>query len=233
MFSHRILDQLLSHRNSRRLAQHRHRVLHRRRRTIARMEQLEERRLLAVSTPVLGTSNDVVFNGDAAADSISFSVSGTGLLQHNRGGSFGFHSNQDLDSVTPPDQTRSIGDITSLTFSDTGLNDLVSFNGVINVGTADMIVDAERIRVFADISSTTGIIELNAQRTLELLSGSSVTTVDGGIGLSANANGITPGDFVGITTQNAIIETTGTGSVSLVGVGGSGFLFLGDGLQKA
>ena len=51
------------------------------------VERLEDRTLLSISTPVLGSSNDVVFNGDAGVDSITFSVSNGGLLQHNLDGS--------------------------------------------------------------------------------------------------------------------------------------------------
>ena len=78
----------------------------------ARVEQLEDRILLTVSTPVLGSGADLVFIGDGGADSILFSVSNGGLLAHNLGGSFGFNSNSDLDSVTAGDQTRLVSDLT-------------------------------------------------------------------------------------------------------------------------
>ena len=68
-------------------------------------EVLEDRTMLSISTLVLESSNDVVFRGDADVDTITFSVSGTGQLQRNLGGSFGFNSNSDLDAITPGDQT--------------------------------------------------------------------------------------------------------------------------------
>src|SRR5262245_44599373 len=80
------------------------------------VEPREDRTVLSLSTPVLGGSNDIHFSGDAAADSIAFSVTG-GLLQHNLGGQQGFNSNTDLDSSTPGDQVRAVSAITSLTFT--------------------------------------------------------------------------------------------------------------------
>ena len=69
------------------------------------------------------------------------------------------------------------------------------------------------------ISSGTGAISLTTVRNIPLASGSSITTVNGGITLSANATGATTGNFVGLQADNAILQTSGTGNISLTGRG--------------
>ncbi len=196
----------------------------RKRRRCMGFEPLEDRRLLTISTPMLGASNAVVFNGDAGVDSIQLSVSGGGLLQHNRGGSFGFNSNLDLDSGTPGDQTRLISEITSLSYNDSGANDAVSFGGsnVLALASASLSVSANTINIDSGSSVTSGdgAISLIASRSIVLSDGASLTTVDGGITLSANASGTATGGFVGLEADNATIQTTGAGNVSLIGAGG-------------
>lgn len=193
-----------------------------------RIEQLEDRRLLAVGTPVLGISNDVVFNGDSANDLISFSVSSEvgreGLLQHNRGGSFGFASNFDLDSLTTGEQTRLLSQITSFRYDDAGENDRLFFVGAnpFSLGEKDIFAIAGEITVAAgtSIESTGGSITLVAQSHLLLGAASSVMTVDGGITLSGNPDGAAAGDFPGLEAAGATIRTTGTGSIEMFGKGG-------------
>ena len=177
--------QSIRSRMSRRAAQTRRKALHQQLGSLhvaARVEQLEDRILLSVSTPVLGSSNDVVFNGDGGADEITFRVNSDGLLRHSLGGSF--NSVFDLDSVTPGDQTRSISDITSLSYNDSGTNDNVEFGGsnVFALASADLSVGAGTIIIDSDVSLTAGdgAISLTADRNIVLESGSSLTTVDGG-----------------------------------------------------
>ncbi len=168
-------------------------------------EPLESRVVLSVMTPMLGIGdNDVVFNSSVVADSVAFSVDGSGLLEHNLGGTNGFNSNVDLDSVTAGDQTRMVSALTSLTYNDAGNNDTVSFA----TGNAFNFSNAG----FTALSVTAGNIVMN--------SGSSITTVDGSIMLRAN-QGSTPiaGDFAGIELDNADITST-TGDVLLEGRGG-------------
>ncbi len=70
-------------------------------------------------------------------------------------------------------------------------------------------------------TSGTGAVSLTASRNIVLNVGSSITTVDGGITLSANQQpAATNGDFGGIDLVSATITTQGTGSVSLTGRGG-------------
>ena len=188
-------------------------------------EPLETRELLAITTPILSPSNDIVFNGDGATDSIVFSATAGELLQHNRGGIDGFNSHIDLDSSTPGDQTRAIGSITSLTFRDSGGNDEVTFAGTtaFNFGNAQftaMSVSAGTIVVNTDIATTgVGALNLTAQRNIEMQTGASITTVDGAITLEANASATATGDFIGLSLMEVQI-TSENGDIILMGTGG-------------
>lgn len=70
-------------------------------------------------------------------------------------------------------------------------------------------------------TSGTGTVTLTSARNIFLNDGSSLTTVNGGITLSANQQPIpTTGEFRGIDVVRATITTQGTGAVSLAGRGG-------------
>ncbi len=70
-------------------------------------------------------------------------------------------------------------------------------------------------------TSGTGAVSLTSARNIFLNEGSSLTTVNGGITLSANQQPIaTSGEFRGIDVIRATITTQGTGAVSLAGRGG-------------
>ncbi|MEM9366352.1 MAG: cadherin domain-containing protein [Planctomycetota bacterium] len=187
------------------------------------LEKLEDRRLLAVTTPPL-VSGDVVFNGDAQADVFELSVNDQGRLEHNNPGGV-FNSPIDLDSITPGDQSLLISEITSLRYLDGGNNDTLSFvgNNPFTINSADLRVEAQTIVIGANtvVSSDTGSIELVASRNLEVLSFAEISTMDGGILLSANANEAATGSFVGINAEPAsVIQTSGSGNVVMTGSGG-------------
>jgi hypothetical protein len=197
---------------------------------------LDDRRLLAVTTPVLA-SGDVVFNGDSAADFTNFSVEANGFLHHNRPVSEGFDSPLDLDSVTAGVQSLKVADITSLTYNDdvAGLNDTVHFTsegggvGVFNFNNTAftaLSVTAQHIgvRYFSAINTFgAGAIEFSADGTIWLFPGSSLTTVDGGINLVANDSGTATGPRgINVERDGISIQTTGTGNILLSGKGGTG-----------
>src|SRR5690606_6894917 len=65
-------------------------------------------------------------------------------------------------------------------------------------------------------------VSLTTTRNIVLGFGSSITTVNGGITLSANQqDDTTSGSFVGIEISRARIESTGTGAVAVLGHGGA------------
>lgn len=85
--------------------------------------------------------------------------------------------------------------------------------GTLSLATADAALSASGI----------GAITLMSPRDIILTPGSSVTTVNGNINLSANQNSLpTPGSFSGIDLNAANLSSTGTGSVILWGRGGDG-----------
>jgi autotransporter-associated beta strand protein len=126
----------------------------------------------------------------------------------------------------------------TVTFSDSGINNYtnnftinlsnaaagqITFNGNSNFGsfnlnattTSDILVSV------TSVSSTSGVIALTAARSITVSGESTISTVDGGITLSANQQASqTHGSFTGIDIDTAAIETSGTGNITLLGRGG-------------
>ncbi|MCA9166624.1 MAG: right-handed parallel beta-helix repeat-containing protein [Planctomycetales bacterium] len=180
---------------------------------------------MAITTLELGSSTDVLFMGDGDVDLLEYSVDSSGRLQHNLGGSFGFNSNVDLDAVMAGDQTLLLSDLTSLTFVDSGSNDRVTFSAGssfafdaanLEVSAGDIVVGNNTV-----VSSTGGAIHLIASRSILLDTGSTLSTVDGGIKLDANVAGNASGLVNSLIARGRLIETTGTGTIELTGVGGT------------
>jgi fibronectin-binding autotransporter adhesin len=71
-------------------------------------------------------------------------------------------------------------------------------------------------------TSGTGAISLTTARDIAIVSGSSITTVNGNLSLLANQQGSpTTGDFAGISVTGGLIQATGVGSVTVRGKGGN------------
>ncbi len=83
-------------------------------------------------------------------------------------------------------------------------------NGTINLANTNADLGA----------SGTGAISLTTARNIALVSGASVVTVNGNLTLSANAAGTTTGSFVGVDINSALVEVTGTGTLSVTGRSG-------------
>jgi hypothetical protein len=105
--------------------------------------------------------------------------------------------------------------------------DTVNLNGAITFAAdKSLTVDAKTINTpnaASEIATSgTGSISLTATRNILLSANSSLTTVNGGITLSANTAGTATGSFNGIhAIINAAIQTAGTGDLSLTGKGGN------------
>ncbi|MEZ4870007.1 MAG: DUF4347 domain-containing protein [Caldilineaceae bacterium] len=100
----------------------------------------------------------------------------------------------------------------------------VNFNGALTLAANKALtVDALTVNTpnaASDLAASgTGSIIITATRNIVLSSGSSLAVVDGALRLTANATGATAGNFKGIDINNAIVETTGTGPITLTGVG--------------
>ncbi|MCA9037101.1 MAG: hypothetical protein KDA91_18320, partial [Planctomycetaceae bacterium] len=189
------------------------------------IQTLENRLLLTVSTLPLSPDNDVIFEGDGAVDTITFSVV-DGYLQHNLASAPGFESSRDLDSVTAGEQALLISDLGSLTVQDAGSNDRIFFGGTESfaLGTASLNVIAGDITVFSDVdvSTTDGVISLLAAEAILVDSGAAIRTVDGGMQLTANADRSTTDsnvDYFGLHLDGATLSTSGAGSIVLEGSG--------------
>jgi len=75
----------------------------------------------------------------------------------------------------------------------------------------------------ADVATSgTGGVAVTATRNVALVAGSSITTVNGDILLNANQQmTATGGSFIGVDVNNAIVEATGSGTVTVQGRGGN------------
>ena len=109
-----------------------------------RCENLESRQLLTIAGAVTGMAVD--FSSDNAADTINFSVTAGGLLQHNNPGG-AFNSATDLDSTVAGDQTLMVNAITSFIYEDGTEDEITMYGGMTtNAGQAGLQVfpaDAE------------------------------------------------------------------------------------------
>jgi parallel beta-helix repeat protein len=105
--------------------------------------------------------------------------------------------------------------------------DVVNFNGSIafaenhsltvsDVGTVNLPNAASHIA-----ASGGGTVSLTARKNIVLRPGSSITTVDGDLLLSANQQTLpTSGHFVGVDIAGGTIQASGSGTVTLIGRGG-------------
>lgn len=103
-------------------------------------------------------------------------------------------------------------------------DDSVNLNGGITFAAdKSLTVDAKTItapNMNSDYATSgDGLIELTAVQNITLGSGSSFTTINGGITFSANAAETQVADFIGIDANNATIESTGTGNIEIRGRG--------------
>ena len=104
--------------------------------------------------------------------------------------------------------------------------DTVNFNGLLRLADdKSLTVNALTINtpnIGSDIFTTgSGSVTLSATRNILMSSASSISTVDGGITLTANAGGTSTGNFSGIRLSNADLVTSGNGAISLDGKGGN------------
>ncbi|WP_197998444.1 tandem-95 repeat protein, partial [Gimesia aquarii] len=199
-----------------------------------------------ISTETLSDNLDVtsrVFDFIGAAETVTLSDSGTGsdglsIIDSTLGAAVTFVSTASVVTVSTSSgsgaDTINVQGLDSLNAGNLAVtgdaDDNVTFqtsNMVMDAN--DLTVTAQTIIIDSGISSTTGAISLTASRNILLNSGSSLTTVDGGITLLANNGGLTAGDFIGIEANNSLIQTTGTGNISLTGLSrddsGAGFQY--------
>jgi hypothetical protein len=203
-------------------------------------EAFEDRTLLAVLVNT-GTAADVIYTLPATASTVFLEddgVSGNGMLQlrtfsgtftttvfANPTGSLTINRGNASDKITInalPDFTASLtigsaaNPLSTITLA--GAMTLASNKSF--VANASGTIATSGTTAKAAISGT-GIISLTTARDIRFVTGSSITTVNGSLTLSANQQASpTSGNFAGIFASGAVIQATGSGVVTLLGRGG-------------
>lgn len=100
--------------------------------------------------------------------------------------------------------------------------DTVTFSGDISLAAnRSLNVTADVIHVSSLVQTTgSGVVALTADRSIALSSGAEISTVEGGVTLTANTSQAVSGDFHGISIDDASVITTGAGMITLTGTGG-------------
>jgi fibronectin-binding autotransporter adhesin len=176
------------------------------------------------------TASDVVLeNNGASGDSLSQLRSSGGtfvsVVFANPTGALAINRGDEADTLTVnalPDFTASLAIGSSVApFA------AVTFAGALTLAAnKDLTGDASgSISLSAATSdlivSGTGAVTLTTARNIALAAGSSISTVDGGIMLTANQQGTSAtGTFVGIDVNAATIVASGSGNIQLSGRGG-------------
>ncbi|PHS05920.1 MAG: hypothetical protein COA78_14865, partial [Blastopirellula sp.] len=184
--------------------------------------------------PITSTINaaNVTLNYSDAAETISISDAGSGKTTVNS------------DKAEVVTFTNPTGKLT-INAGDTGVNtinvnsittnyssiellggnagDTANLKGNITLNSnASLLVEANLINLAGGVSINslgTGEIKLIADQNITLNKASELTTVDGGITLESNTASTAQVGIAGIEIENAALKTTGTGDISIVGVG--------------
>ena len=171
-----------------------------------------------------GTAADGKTNIDSTLSESVYFVNPTGSTTINAGGG------NDIVTITSVDAAFTA----SLTINGDAGNDTINLNADITFATnknldLDLTNDAtggdvDAILVGANanlILAGTGTATLKASKNIALASGSSVVTVNGALTLSANAGATGTGNFTGIDVNGGLVQSTGTGNVTVTGRGGT------------
>ncbi|RLS33683.1 MAG: hypothetical protein DWH80_00040 [Planctomycetota bacterium] len=156
-----------------------------------------------------GTSYTLTLTGDTwnGTDSANVTGNGTSTLTVTAAGLAAFDTISITDSAAGE----------SVTFDDSGANTYQDDFSVVLDNTGAGVITFNGATHFAGASGLSGL----TTRNIQLNSGSSVTTINGNLTLSANAAGTTTGDFSGLRAENATIQTTGSGNIVVTGRGGN------------
>jgi Ca2+-binding RTX toxin-like protein len=172
-----------------------------------------------------GTLTITDIDGGSSNDQLTISYSGGTYTITDAGGllidvsSIAGSTGSGTSTVTVPDTG-----VTGILFDVLGGDDDVTVTSVQASFSGDFTITggtgADTATINGSVATTgSGAINVTVGSNIVLGSGSSLTTVDGGITLSANADGGQDADFVGIEANNATIQTNGTGDIHLIGHG--------------
>ena len=187
-------------------------------------------------------ADSITLGDDGGAQDANGNTSNSSALYDNTGAPYSF----EFTEFTNPTNSLTINrgsatdDLTVLDLVLSGMNagltigaigtefDQVTFSGPITLASnkslsafATGIINLASTTSDLATSGTGGISLTTAREISITLSGSSITAVNGDIILAGNAAGGTAGNFYGVI-NNGLIETTGSGNISLTGRGGTG-----------
>ncbi|HPM81905.1 MAG TPA: kelch repeat-containing protein, partial [Candidatus Anammoximicrobium sp.] len=168
--------------------------------------------------------NQMQIDSDVGSETVQF-ANPSGSLTINAG------SGDDIVTVASVDPAFNA----SLIINGDEGNDTVNLNGDITFASGNYLDvdltddawagDADRITVGAGanlVLSGSGTATLKASRNVALASGSSVEVVDGNLTVEANQQATpTVGNFVGVDVDGGLLQSTGTGIVTIKGRGGN------------
>ena len=179
------------------------------------------------------SATNVTLNYSSMSETITVTDAGSGQTQvdSNAAEVVTFNNPSGTLAINAGNTGDDVIDLTSLpanypahlTIDGQSGTDIVNVDGPLSFAAGESLtLDADQISVGSSVATTgDGVVDLIAGRDLQLLSGSSISTVDGGITLSGNANGTATGTFAGVTMDNASLLTTGSGNISILGTGGT------------
>lgn len=151
--------------------------------------------------------------GNAATDTLTI-IGGATTVYTTSG-------NVTLNSTTTGNEDFSLGTTLNPVAGGITLGSAVTMSADKNFGaTANGLIELSHTN--ADLTTSgTGAISLTTPRNIILSSGSSVTTVNGNLTLSANQQPVaTSGNFIGVFVNGGTVQSTGLGQVSVKGRAG-------------
>ncbi len=171
-----------------------------------------------------GFDNDATLQNNTAAGSIEF-ISNTGTFEDttfpNPTGSLTINGGAMADTISVEGLDAAFDADLNIVATDAA--DSVTFQtNATALGTGSLDVMTTAITVDAAVSTTVaGAISLTASETIVVSTTGSLATVNGDVTLSANVGGGTVGDFTAVTINGGSVSTSGSGVITVTGVGAS------------
>ncbi|MBI5757591.1 MAG: autotransporter-associated beta strand repeat-containing protein, partial [Planctomycetales bacterium] len=179
-----------------------------------------------------GGAETITVTDNIAADGMTMidSTLGESVYFTNPTGSLTINAGTGDDTITIT--SVDAGFNASLTINGDAGNDIVNLNADITFASdksldVNLIDDGggsiDQISVGTNanlIASGTGMLNLQASRSVAMTTGSSLVAVNGAITVAGNSNGAAAGNFTGVNLDGATLTTSGTGAINVTGQGG-------------
>ena len=163
-----------------------------------------------VNNPDVVISNDPTPNQTLVAGSTfeDLSFEGFDLFNLVGGTALDIVSVQGVDPTYDAHLTLSFDSDDDITFQTTPTG----------IGTGNLIVDSGFLTVSSDIS-TTGNIDLTAERNALVNNGATISTTDGNLNITGGTSPVAGDIFIGVDINSSNIQATGSGNISITGTG--------------